>query len=295
MIGWVGWSLRRATRVACRAPLAMGGAAHARSEPVVLERTSKWNVNFGDESCTVVTAFGPEQQSFLFQMLFFAPGSGFHLEIYGKTLRPAKARQSFTTDFGPQINPVTETVIMGTLGKMGVAFTGARRLDDFPVSEGTLVYPEITEQQEREVTWLDVRAGTGKTYRLQTGPMDGVMRLVRKCQDDLVRLWGYEPDVLSSVARNAEPVTDPSTWLRSRDYPIGELEMGVSAIVQFRLDVSEDGHVTGCHMQRPLKPEIFNEVTCRRLTERARFIPALDKDGKPTKSFYVSRVRWLAP
>jgi hypothetical protein len=71
------------------------------------------------------------------------------------------------------------------------------------------------------------------------------------------------------------------------------LLQGRSAIVRYRLDVNETGSVAGCHSYTSENAKKFGDMTCRLLSMRGRFSPALNHDGKPMRSFYIGTVNWL--
>ena len=58
--------------------------------------------------------------------------------------------------------------------------------------------------------------------------------------------------------------------------------------------VSAEGVPTKCAIQQATSSPEFTKLTCDLLVKRARFSPALDRDGKPVASFYTNSVRWLA-
>ena len=57
-----------------------------------------------------------------------------------------------------------------------------------------------------------------------------------------------------------------------------------------RLDVDETGGITACHIQMPLSDPAFEESSCADIQHALDFDPALDKDGKPIASYWVTKV-----
>jgi TonB family protein len=84
-------------------------------------------------------------------------------------------------------------------------------------------------------------------------------------------------------------------WLSLDDYPDRSFFKGESAIVRYRLNVDENGNPTSCEVQRRTNPPEFAEITCSRLMQRARFIPAINSSGKPVAAYFLGTVRWLMP
>jgi hypothetical protein len=119
------------------------------------------------------------------------------------------------------------------------------------------------------------------------------MLAIRNCTDGLMKLWGLNPEEQKNAIAGPRPSISPRNWLQSSDYPKDMLLQGRSAIVRYRLDVNEAGRVAGCHSYTSEKAKQFGDMTCRLLSMRGRFSPALNHDGKPMRSFYIGTVNWL--
>ncbi|MBA4748473.1 MAG: energy transducer TonB, partial [Sphingopyxis sp.] len=63
----------------------------------------------------------------------------------------------------------------------------------------------------------------------------------------------------------------------------------------FRVAIGPDGRVTGCDITSSSGHADLDQETCKLVTRRARFDPALDRDGNPTTGSYSNRVRWQIP
>jgi protein TonB len=76
------------------------------------------------------------------------------------------------------------------------------------------------------------------------------------------------------------------------DYPDSALEAGVGGTVRVRLEISAQGRVTGCSVQKSAGNSALDRATCSVLTRRARFTPAIGNDGNPTNDSYVATITW---
>jgi TonB family protein len=101
-----------------------------------------------------------------------------------------------------------------------------------------------------------------------------------------LREGGIDVAQLATLSRRALPTGSPTTWLVSRDYPSGAQFTALQGIVNFRLSVDESGMPSACHIQQSSHPPEFDAALCSGMMRRARFIPALDKDGKPLASYF---------
>jgi protein TonB len=79
------------------------------------------------------------------------------------------------------------------------------------------------------------------------------------------------------------------------DYPAEALRRNEQGQVDFRLDVGKDGRVKRCTVTASSGSASLDSTTCRLVTERARFQPKLDADGRPARARYVSHLKWVIP
>jgi hypothetical protein len=92
--------------------------------------------------------------------------------------------------------------------------------------------------------------------------------------------------------RPVAPRSPPQKWVTFSQFPDKALEGRAFGRVRFLLDVDAAGNVSACHILATSGFWILDEETCSVLKHRARFIPALDADGKPATSTYMSAVTW---
>jgi periplasmic protein TonB len=102
------------------------------------------------------------------------------------------------------------------------------------------------------------------------------------------------PPPRTTVPKSARPSNNPATWATDADYPHA-FKNGEAGTTGFRLTIGLDGRPTGCEITQSSGYSLFDELTCRLLIRRARFHPATNAAGKPTKGSWSSRVRWKRP
>lgn len=79
------------------------------------------------------------------------------------------------------------------------------------------------------------------------------------------------------------------------DYPSSSLREEAEGVTGTRLSVGPDGRVTNCEVTSSSGNSALDQAACRNLLRRARFEPALDRDGNPVASTFPKRVRWQLP
>lgn len=278
--------------VGCLWPLVMACAA-----PIVLELSpsSPWNMRYEAGSCELVRNFGEADEQIITQFTRIAPGDGFNLRLYGKPFRVSGPYQDVLVAFGEspasmpranQLSGVSGELPFVELG--GFSFAEPETVFQTAVSSNTL-------DRSAAVNLLTIGPHHGKIYSLKLGSMRAPMMAMRTCTDDLVRSWGYDPEVIAGLARPVTPIGNPLGWASSKDYPTDLLRRGKIGTVRYRIDVDEVGKVTGCNVLRWAGDVAFAKLTCELLTIRAQFLPALDRHGKPAKSFWISGLNFLIP
>jgi hypothetical protein len=260
--------------------------------------SSPWHLDYAPDSCTLARSFGKDAEAVTIKMEQFVPGLGFDLTVMGRAFRSDNLINKLHIAFGPD-RPLhlVERALSGTATTAGgqtvhMLLLGTQNLAGLPGAdiEDTLVSPVINE---RAITELAIARPAAKDFVLKLGPMDKPMDQMRICIDELLTHWGLDPAKQRTLSRKARPLQSPGTWLRSGDYPRGQLYKGASAQIHFRLTVGEDGLVSDCAIQQATKGDEFAATTCALLRRRARFEPALDAAGRPVASYYVNAVRWI--
>lgn len=293
--------LRSLALVTAAFTLAASPLAAAEKPPTSLAKTTKWEMRYDDDSCTLATRFGADQDSVLLVFNRYDPGDGFDFRLYGRPLRfNGGLSMPIDVAFGAQPLQRFEAVsAMATdAAKTPAVIISGARLDGWTYPKGrydpAIRPPAVTPQQEAAVTSITFKRPGAGPIQLQTGSMAAPMQAMRDCTDNLLRHWGFDPAVQRALSRRAQPTGNPSNWLRSGDYPTGALWSGENGLVRFRLDVEADGSVSNCRILFRTNPDSFADLSCKLLRERARLSPALDSAGKPVKSYYLSQVRWIA-
>ncbi|HCF24260.1 MULTISPECIES: energy transducer TonB [unclassified Novosphingobium] len=270
-------------------------ALAAVKPPVALAKVGKWEINYDKEACHLLAKFGASKEETIVRLTRYQPGSVLNLTLFGPLFNTQDPMATVEVGFG--LAPAVKyEAVTGTAGnKLPLMVVGTVRLDGWFSREPLAMPPNVTTEQEARATAIDLTLPGKRRYRLETGSLAAPMRAMRTCVDNLVSNWGYDPAQYAALRQAPVPASSPSTWLGTQDYPYRSLYRGANGIVQFRLAVDAAGAVSGCHVLYRTNPDDFADLTCKLLTKRARFNPALDSSGAPVRSFYVGKVRWIIP
>lgn len=265
--------------------------------PISLVQDGNWVANYDDESCQLLGKFGTGKLAIVAIFTRYEPTDSFHLSLQGESLELRGNRALVKLAFGTEQTKREELATLGKLAAKPLMVFGPQRFDGWRQPPGRDVQkpPAVTPAQEAAVSHLTLRLGGNRNYRLELRSMGKPMATMRHCMDGLIEHWGYNPTAIAALSRLPTPINDPGKWVTTNDYPSNALRTGHGGIVQFRLDLDEAGKILKCHILSRTNPDEFADTSCRLLTRRARFEPALDAAGKPTKSFYVNSVRFIIP
>jgi TonB family protein len=297
----------------CVAALLPGiASADEDEEPLVLKPSSRWHVNYADDSCRMMRMFGEGDEESAFVIERYGPTDSFFMLVGGKPLKAARHVDT-ALRFGPDGYEFDRSTKEGEFGEHSPAVmaSGMRlvatpdadeyqsyneRFDPEKEAQDTdLFEQEITPEQEAAISWLEIRRGRARPIRLELGSMGPPMEAMRQCIDELLTHWGIDLEAHREITRAVVPKANPARWVRSSDYPLNLVRKGAQGLVQFRLSVGADGVPTQCHIQASTRPEGFDKAVCNALMRRARFEPALDAEGRPIASYWRSAVSFEMP
>jgi protein TonB len=89
---------------------------------------------------------------------------------------------------------------------------------------------------------------------------------------------------------------DSASWVTTEDYPSRALREEREGTTAVAWDVDAEGKVVNCHVTSSSGSPDLDEASCKNITRRGRYKPALDANGQPTASSGFSRrVRWQIP
>lgn len=290
---------------ALAALLATSVEARAKSAPQFLARNGSWEINYDVNACHAIASFGSDPDKVILDLTKTSEGDGFSLSLFGRFFASNARAFPMALDFGLGAKPIAVEAEAGMAGELPAVVTSSRfdgwkaeikpKMTFEQIKALFESAPHVTPEQEAKVTQLTIFLPKKRILQLQLGSMNGPMATMRKCLNDMIRSWGYDPVVIKTLSRKPEPDGNLGDWLRTQDYPGLALARGEQGIIRFRLDVSEDGSTTGCAVLHSTILAALNPLTCQLLKKRAKFLPALDAAGKPTKSYYMNSVRWRIP
>lgn len=278
--------------------------AGAVEPPLILKPSSKWEVNYKDDSCRLARRFGEGDDTVVVMFDKYKPVMYFWMTLVGKPLDIKNEYRALNVHFGSNVSKQKMPFYTGTLN------------DDLPaifIRNAALIVPATEEiwepylnadsqgrrdidmlvkKREDMVTSIELAKPLRRSVVLETGPLRPALNALEKCTEELLSHWGIDVEKHTNLKRAATPIYPTGEWFSESDYPSSMLEKGARSIIHFRLNVNEKGMPTACHIQHSNRLKEFDEVVCKVLMKRARFEPALEADGTPIASYHADNIRF---
>lgn len=271
-----------------------------QAAPLALEPSSKWNLSYDKEACRLVRIFGEGENQVAAQFIRYVPGPGFDMYVSGKSLEPQGNR--FEYRFTPGDEPgEAKNLLYGqndegmTTWRFSTGLVPHAEYKTLDIEKPEDRKAAILRENERApaITSFEISRGVAQPVALQTGSLSKPLEAMSACMDDLMRSWGFDPEVQRSLASSPEPKSEPGRWIKPKDYPAGALKKKLSGSVRLRLDIDEGGEVTDCIIQQSFSDPAFRLSVCNLIKKRASFQPAIDAGGQPVKSFWGTAVVFI--
>jgi hypothetical protein len=135
--------------------------------------------------------------------------------------------------------------------------------------------------------------GLGRSF--STGPLKKLMKTLADCRSNLRDYWNINPDKAAAFKTQVKSVKPLVSYFSTDDYPrqaVWNRDGGLTSVV---ILVDEKGAVRDCMIDGTSGIATLDAMTCIVVRQRAKFEAATDKDGKPVRSFLMTRVRWAMP
>jgi protein TonB len=243
---------------------------------------AKWVSDWGDQRCALIRETGGSNPTVL--VVRTVPGS-MHSELWlldpnwtGRTLQPGSEVAITLRPSGITVKERAFGVALAGRKGFAVSNLDSAFLKNFAGSTSVLM-----TQRQRELAEIPVPNSAGAFATLL------------KCEAEVLKSWGYDPQVIASLQSPPTPSNNPATWISNSDYPDEAIRAGLSGAVLVRLNIGADGAASDCILVEGSGHPLLDSRTCSLFLKRARFKPAVAADGSHTKGIVAYRMRWALP
>ena len=289
------------------AALALAGAslfaiampAPVLAAPVVLKPAGNWNVDYGEQVCSLNREFGEAPETHVLSLRQYAPGTGAGMTVGGRSYRKFVSRGRTTVRFAPDTPGFESRPFAGKIEGYGAAviFSG------IDVSKGDLAnMPDNPDEPAPPIRQLDVSAGARVRFvelqqgahivRLETGPLAEAFKVMNDCTASLVKEWGLDPERLRTAQNGPRWLNQDALVKRiAATYPGSALMAGEQGIMRMRVMVNTQGTVDSCTIIKATNTSALESPACE-VMKLAKFDPARDAAGVPMPSYYATSITY---
>lgn len=289
----------------------LASAAHGANEaaPSVFKPAGPWAAEYGDDYCRLARSFSNGSDTLSLAMERIQPGIPLRVILVGNgmnmyrgtdqlqyTLAPSgedrkgPVWRSETSDKQQYIN--LGEILMTAPGAAAPAMAAPTRGERPPVP----AYDRAAEQEyAKGINAISFTGGLTDPVQIETGGLKAPIASLQACTDDLLKVWGLDPAQHQTMKNPALPSNEASKWLPSGTIGFGDFGKIGGAANQFRVMVSAEGKPTACTVHWASLDKKTNDAICQSIMNKAEFFPALDKDGNPMPSYWVTAPFGLMP
>ncbi len=278
------------------------------SQPLVVEPSGSWNVDYGKETCRLARIFGEGENRHAIFFEQWGPDSGFSFTAAGPGFKRFKGGRTTEWRVFEGHEPRETQPMTGDLNSIGPAliYSGLSleegQEDHDPTKRGELKEKDEQKQdkERKPMPALDIEFASKAKFialkqgkrevLLNTGPLDEAFAVLNDCAANLITEWGLDLEEHKTMTRAAQWTNQAKVVRRIIDnYPRTAFNRGEQGIMQMRVNIDESGAVTQCTIGKATDTQYLNSPACGPM-QQAEFEPALDKDGKPMASYYRTNI-----
>jgi len=240
--------------------------------PTPLQPTTPWDLDYGEANCTALRDYGDPAHPITLAIKPSPSGETYELLVGRKRYGPEFAEEyEGSVDFG-----------RGPIKAWLLHYGGNRTklsLDQFRITAAQMA----DAQNAKSVTLRSTSAGD-LTFALANMPE--LLKGLEDCTADLKHYWNFDGPGRARIAVPSKG--EIRSIFRPQDYPAEAMRNHQEGRVQFMLLIDEQGKVAACHIVQASGVPVLDGMGCQVIVERAKFKPALDPQGKPVRSAYVT-------
>ena len=274
--------------------LALASATPALAdEAVALEAASPWQLDMAENKCRLARLYGEEGNRHLVFFEQWDPSAYSAWAVAGPAFRKFRDNREAAFSFGPGGDGSDFTFVDRTLGDFGPLVQASTSVAKLPETEGEAPgFPMLDAAGAKPVTRLTISQGK-EAIAFELGSMEAPLKAMNLCMEDLVKSWGFEPELQKTVAKrpqfeNMQKVAS----LVQRFYPKDALRKGAQADFHLRLTIDAQGGIEDCRLLNQTLADDFDMRLhpCTVFKNHAKVTPALDTEGKPVRTYYATRI-----
>lgn len=260
--------LRRGVCFSIVSALLFSAAAPA-SAAQPLKPFEPWVVHYDPSTCTAERAYGDKKDTTFLALEPSAWGDTYDLLVATQGWGPRLTEEmSGSVDFGHGIN------------KAWLLHYGTDKPSKLDFYRFRISAEEMAQAASAPTVTFHLDRHQDFTFSLEQMP--DLLKTLAACTTDLQHYWNMIDPEQKKIA--APAIGDVRQIFSPTDYPQEAMSRRQEGRVQFLLLIDEQGKVAKCTVLHPSGIPALDGMGCQVISQRARFKPALDHDGKPIRS-----------
>lgn len=279
--------------------------ASADSRSTILEPSSNWYATLEDGSCRLARRFGERSTEHLLVFEQWGPSSEFGLIVAGPTAaRFSDGRKTQLVFFDGQspreIRPVKNdlddygsslTELAAGLSSTPENWLSREEISALSEERAQSGFPSIDAELAAQVQYVQLSQGN-RELKLMTGPMSDAFSVLDQCAEQLMVSWGFDLEAQKAQSRHPRMLNEHNAAERFwANWPSDMLQERWRGAVNVRVTVNAEGEVEDCQAANLAEIQEMQEATCNAMSG-LDFDPALDAQGNPMRSFYMTSIRY---
>lgn len=249
-------------------------ASPARADP--RQATGPWHVQFDGVQCVAFREYGTASKPLTFALKPSPSGKAMRIVVIRKGVGEL-------AQFGETLRFDGESVITNALYSADETDKLRMITTDVPMAQFRSHLGARTIELE----------GAAVTASFAVDDLQSVVGGLDNCLVQLRKRWNIGDEYSSRLATEAAPAAGSLRGvLTPDDYPRTAVYREQQGTVTITLLIDVDGRVPDCGVDETSGVPFLDMTSCYFITRRARFKPALDRDGQPVRSSFKQSVSW---
>ena len=242
-----------------------------------LQPVEKWVLNYEDAQCNAYRNYGTEKNPLY--LAFKAPPVGSVVQLMVVQNGPRMNGEQYDIQVKIDGRPPLKTNMLVYRGKKG----------KFRIKLINLPREEFAEFRDAGIVEI---AGVGQDYSFALSDTGPLMKALDDCLTDLRGYFNVSRPDAPNPRLTRGPVGDLQNVFKPEDYPWPAVQSRLQGSATMEILIDERGAVADCSITETSGYATIDAQSCAIIQERAKFEPAIDTQGKPTRSSYSQRITW---
>ena len=250
----------------------------AAAEP--RQPSGQWTVDFHESQCVAHRNYGTTAEPFMLALK--APPLGELMELV--FIRPGRGSE-LAEEYDAKIAidgraPFSTRMIDYALREKG------QRVSRMTLDRGMLA----SLASAKTLTVNAGRVGINQGFALRN--VAPLLKIMDECVADLRSVWNVASGDGIAPQLKTGAIGSLAGLIKHTDYPDAAIKSLKGGTVQVALLIDERGKIADCTLIETSGVPSLDTQTCGIIKGRAKFTPAISRDGKPAKHAALQRVTW---